>query len=223
LYAGIFLCVDDADAAPNVDGAAAAAAVTTPNVDGDVALNVAVAVAATPASDPGLPSGQMQHRQERDCDMAVENLSYNQWLEIARARIASHIGHKVTVKQGSGRQKKYIEWEVIKEHVSTEENEQEREYIGLTSLDLESIDDEVIFASIILHLFCEDIGEMTAQVNVAIAEKNHMKRFSLGKIKPLAVSELIVGLALIIGGGADGGNGYIMRRSERKRWEKVFQ
>jgi hypothetical protein len=68
----------------------------------------------------------------------------------------------VTVKQGSVRQNKYSEWEVVKEHVSTEENQQDREYIGLTSLDLKSIDDEIIFARIFLHLFCEDIDEMTA-------------------------------------------------------------
>jgi hypothetical protein len=53
--------------------------------------------------------------------------------------------------------------------VSTEEIEQDRDNIGLTGLDLESIDDEVIFASIFLHLFCEDIGEMTAVVNVYVA------------------------------------------------------
>jgi hypothetical protein len=76
----------------------------------------------------------------------------------------------VTVKQGSGRQKKEIEWEVVKEYVSTEENQQDREYIGLTGLHLESIDDEVIFARIFLHLFSEDIDEMTARVNAAIRE-----------------------------------------------------
>jgi hypothetical protein len=94
--------------------------------------------------------------------MAVANLSYKQLLETARARIVSKMRHKVTVKQGSGRQEKEIEWEVLKEHVSAEENEQDREYIGLTGLDLESIDDEVLFARIFLHLFYEDIGEMMA-------------------------------------------------------------
>jgi hypothetical protein len=171
LDAGVLLCADSSDA-------------TVPNVAG--------AGAATPDVAPRLPSGQMQQRQERDCDMAVAN------------------------------QEKEIEWEVIKEHVSTEENEQDREYIGLTGLDLESIDEEVIFAHIFLHLFCEDIGEMTALVNVAIAEKNHMKRFSLGEIKPFSASKLIVGLALMIGGGAAGGNGCMMWCSERKRREKVF-
>jgi hypothetical protein len=129
----------------------------------------------------------------------------------------------VTVKQGSGRQEKEIEWEVIKEQVSTEENEQDMEYIGLTGLDLESIDDEFIFARIFLHLFCEDIGEMMERVNVAVTEKNHIKRFSLGEIKPFSAIELIVGLALMIGGGAAGGNGCMMWRSERKRREKVFR
>jgi hypothetical protein len=177
LDAGVLLCADSSDAvAPNVAGAGAAA----------------------PDVSPRLPSVQMQQRQERDCNMAVANLSYTQGLETARARIANKIGHKVTVKQGSGRQEKEIEWEVTKEHVSTEENEQEREYIGLTGLYLESIDDEVIFDCIFIHLFCEDIGEMTARVNVAVAEKNHTKRFSLGKIKPFSASELIVGLALVL-------------------------
>jgi hypothetical protein len=202
LDAGVLLCADSSDAAaPNVAGAGAAA----------------------PDVDPRLPSGQMQQRQDRDCDMAVANLSYKQRLETACARISIKIGHKVTVKQGSGRQEKEIEWEVIKEHVSTEDNEQDREYIGLTGLDLESIDDEVIFACIFPHLFCEDIGEMTARVNVAVAEKNHIKRFSLGKIKPFSARELIVGLALMIGGGAAGGNGCMMWIYERKRREKVFR
>jgi hypothetical protein len=198
-----------------------------PSLDAGVLLcaapNVAGADAATPEVAPRLTSGQIQQRQERDCDMAVANLSYKQRLETARARIASKIGHKVTVKQGSGRQEKEIEWEVIEERVSTEENEQDREYIGLTGLDLESIDDEVIFARIFLHLFCEDMGEMKARANVAIAEKNHTKRFSLGEIKPFSASELIVGLALMIGGGEAGGNGCMIWRSERKRQEKVFQ
>jgi hypothetical protein len=101
-------------------------------------------------------------------------------------------------------------------------SEQDREYIGLTGLDLESIDDEVLFASIFPHLFCEDIGEMMAQVNLSFMEKNHTKRFSLGEIKPFSASELIVGSALMIGGGAAGGNGCMMWPSDRKRWEKVF-
>jgi hypothetical protein len=52
-----------------------------------------------------------------------------------------------------------------------------------------------------------------------------MKRFSLGKIKPFSTSELIFGLALMIGGGGaggNGGNGCMMWRSERKRREKFF-
>jgi hypothetical protein len=64
---------------------------------------------------------------------------------------------------------------------------------------------------------------MTTRVNVGITEKNHMKRFSLGKIKPFSVSELIVGLALMIGGGAAGGNGCMIWRFECKRREKVFR
>jgi hypothetical protein len=62
---------------------------------------------------------------------------------------------------------------------------------------------------------------MTARVNLAIAEKNHMKRFSLAKIKPFSASELIVGLALMIDGGAAGGNACMMWRSERKRRDRV--
>jgi hypothetical protein len=46
--------------------------------------------------------------------------------------------------------------------VSPEENQQYKEYIRLTGLNLESIADDVIFARILLHLFCEDIDEMTA-------------------------------------------------------------
>jgi hypothetical protein len=115
LDAGILLYADCSDAAaPNVAGAGAAA----------------------PAVAPRFPSGHMQQRQEQDCNMSVVNLSYKQRLETARTHIASKIGHKVTVNQGIGRQKKEIEWGVIKEHVSTEENEQDREYIGLTGLDL---------------------------------------------------------------------------------------
>jgi hypothetical protein len=50
-----------------------------------------------------LPSGQINQSQERDCDMAVADLSYKQRLQSARARIPSKIGHKVMAKQGSGR------------------------------------------------------------------------------------------------------------------------
>jgi hypothetical protein len=208
-------------------GASAAAAATT------VTRNVGAAAVVGPNIDAPvgadavqrLPSGQIKQRQERDCDMAVAYLSYKQRLQSARARIASKIGHKVTVKQGSGsgRQKKEIEWEVVKEHVSTEENQQYREYIGLTALDLESIDDEVIFTRIFLHLFCEDIDEMTARVNAAIREYNCKKRFCLGNIKQFTTSEIIIGFALMIGGGEAGGNGCMMWRSERKQREKVFR
>jgi hypothetical protein len=85
LDAGVLLCADSSDdAAPNGVGAGAAA----------------------PGVAPRLPSGQMQQRQDQDCDMAVANLSYKQRFETDRARITSKIGHKVTVKQGSGRQEK---------------------------------------------------------------------------------------------------------------------
>jgi hypothetical protein len=57
--------------------------------------------------------------------------------------------------------------------VSTEENEKDREYIGLTGLDLASIDEEVIFAGVFLHLFCKDIDEMTTRVNASILVYNH--------------------------------------------------
>jgi hypothetical protein len=114
LYAGVLL----SSSAVNVVGAAIATA-ATPNVDGAAAAaapNVAVKAAATVtqnvygAAVPRLPSGKMQQRQEQDCDMTVTNLSYKQQLatDHARARIASKIGHKVTVKQGNGRQKKQI-------------------------------------------------------------------------------------------------------------------
>jgi hypothetical protein len=97
-------------------------------------------------------------------------------------------------------------------------------YIGLTGLDLESIDDEFIFDHICLHLFGEDIGEMTARVNVAIPEKNHTKCFSLGNTKPLSASELIVGLALMVGGGIGGGNGcMIYDAPNHNQREKVFR
>jgi hypothetical protein len=43
-----------------------------------------------------------------------------------------------------------------------------------------------------------------------------MKRFSLGKIKLFSASELIVGSALMLGGGAAGDNGCMMWPSERK-------
>jgi hypothetical protein len=78
LDAGILLCADGSDAA-------------TPIFYGSGAT--------APAAAPRLPSGQMQQRQEQDCDMEVANLSYKQRLETARARIASKIGHKVTVKK----------------------------------------------------------------------------------------------------------------------------
>jgi hypothetical protein len=122
----------------------------------------------------------------------------------------------------NGRQKKQIEWEVVKEHVLTEENETYRDYIGLTSVDLSSIDDKFIFAWVFLHLFCKDIDEMTAQVTVTIAVYNHQKRFSLGKIKHFSASEIIVGFALIIGVGAVGGKWCMMWYSERKQREKFF-
>jgi hypothetical protein len=100
--------------------------------------------------------------------------------------------------------------------VTTDENQQDREYIGLTGLDHESIDDEIIFARIFLHLFCEDIDEMTATVNAAIGEYNKKKRCCLGNIKQFTTSEITVGSALMIGDGAAGGNGCMMWRSERK-------
>jgi hypothetical protein len=37
--------------------------------------------------------------------------------------------------------------------VLTEENKKDREYIGITGLDLAYIDDEVIFARVFLRLF----------------------------------------------------------------------
>jgi hypothetical protein len=90
--------------------------------------------------------------------------------------------------------------------VPTEENRNDRDYIGLTALYLESIDDEFIFAGVFFHLFCEDIEEMVARVNSAIMEKKHTRHFSLGGIKHFSTSEIIVGFALMIDGGAAGGN-----------------
>jgi hypothetical protein len=77
--------------------------VTTPNVDtagaNGVVPNVKVAVTTTPDAAPKLPSGQIQQRQEQYCYMTVTNLSYKQWLETARARIARKVQHKVTMKK----------------------------------------------------------------------------------------------------------------------------
>jgi hypothetical protein len=155
--------------------------------------------------------------------MKVEIFSYKQWLETDCARIESKIGHKVTVNQGNGRQKKHIEWEVVNEHAFPEENKKDGEYIGLTGLDLAPFDDEVIFARVFIHLFCKDIDEMTAWVNAAIMVYNHHKCFSLGKIKHyFFTSEIIVGFAIMIGGGGVGGNGCMTWRSERKRRENIF-
>jgi hypothetical protein len=50
-----------------------------------------------------LHSGQIKQRQERDYNTAVTYLSYKQRLQSSRARISSKIGHKVMMKQGSGR------------------------------------------------------------------------------------------------------------------------
>jgi hypothetical protein len=215
------------------NGGAAAATTVTRYVGAAAIVGPSVDAAVGADAVQRLPSGQIKQRQERDCDMAVTYLSYKQRLQSARARIVSKIGHKVTAKQGSGRQKKEIELEVVKEHVSTEENQQDREYIGLTGLDLtgldltgldlESIDDEVIFAQIFLHLFCEDIDEMTARVNAAIREYNNKKRFCLGNIKQFTTSEIIVGFALMIGDRAADGNGCMIWLSERKQREKVFR
>jgi hypothetical protein len=85
--------------------------------------------------------------------MVVVDISYKQRLETARVCSTSKIGYKVAVKQVNGRQKKHIDWEVVKEHGSKEKNEKYREYIGLTSLDLASIHDEVIFAQVFLQPF----------------------------------------------------------------------
>jgi hypothetical protein len=51
---------------------------------------------------------------------------------------------------------------------------------------------------------------------------NHKKRFCLGNIKQFTTSDIFFGFALMIGGGAAGGNGCMVWRSERKRREKVF-
>jgi hypothetical protein len=59
-------------------------------------------------------------------------------------------------------------------------------------------------------------------VNAAIREYNHKKRFCLANIKQFTTREIIVGFDLMIGGGAAGGNGFMMWRSERKRRVKVF-
>jgi hypothetical protein len=106
--------------------------------------------------------------------------------------------------------------------VSTEENEKDREYIGLTGVYLASIDDEVIFTQVFIRLFCKDIDEMTAQVNAAIVVYNHEKRFSLRKIKHLSMIEIIIAFALMIGDGDVGGNGCMMWRANNRKSSSVI-
>jgi hypothetical protein len=128
LASGVLLFSATTGAVTRNGGASAAAAATTTRNVGAAAVvgpNIDSPVGADAVQR--FPSGHIKQRQERDCDIAVADLSYKQRLQSARARIARKIGHKVTVKQGSGRQKKEIEWEVVKEHVSTEENQQDRE------------------------------------------------------------------------------------------------
>jgi hypothetical protein len=60
-------------------------------------------------------------------------------------------------------------------------------------------------------------------VTAAIREYNHKKRLCLGNIKQFTTSEIILGFALMIGGGSASGNCCMMWRSERKRREKVFR
>jgi hypothetical protein len=78
-------------AAANVTRNVGATTVVGPNIDAPVGADAV----------QRLPYGQIKQRQERDCDMAVADLSYKQRLQSARARIPSMIGHKVMVKQGS--------------------------------------------------------------------------------------------------------------------------
>jgi hypothetical protein len=99
-----------ATGAVNRNGGAAAAATVTRNVG--VAAVVSPNIDAPIGADAvqRFPYGQIKQHQERDCDMAVADLSYKQRLQSAHTRIASKIGHKEMVKQGSGRHKKEIEW-----------------------------------------------------------------------------------------------------------------
>jgi hypothetical protein len=60
-------------------------------------------------------------------------------------------------------------------------------------------------------------------VNAAIREYNHKKRFCFENIKQFNTSEIRVGCALMVDGGAAGGNGCMMWRYERKQREKVFR
>jgi hypothetical protein len=82
---------------------------------------------------------------------------------------------------------------VIKEHESTEGNEKDREYVGLTDLDLDFIEDDVTFARVFLYLFYKDIVVMKDLMNNYIAAKNNAKRFSLGGSNCSPQVSLLVG------------------------------
>jgi hypothetical protein len=114
LTSGVLLFSSTTGAVARNGGASAAAATVTRNVGAAAIVGPNIDAPVGAQAVQRLPSVQIKQRQERDCDMAVADLSYKQRLQSARARIAIKIGHKVTVKQVSGRQKKEIEWEVVK-------------------------------------------------------------------------------------------------------------
>jgi hypothetical protein len=107
LASGLFL-FSSATGAVAVNGGSVAAATVTRNVGAATVVGQNVDAAVGADAVQRFPSGQINQRQQRYCDMAVADLSYKQRLQSAHDRIASKIGNTVTVKQGSGRHKKDI-------------------------------------------------------------------------------------------------------------------